>query len=279
MKKRRPKRLLITGAASGIGAATARLAAQQGCRVILADINLAGARDVAESIGLGATATRLDITSDEAWDRALDEAWTRLDRLDVLVNNAAIVQTGRAGNVSIADHQRTMDVNFMGPLKGMLRALPRFKAQGSGHFVTVCSMTAFLPFPGLASYAAAKHALRAFHHALALEERRGPLDFTIVHPTSTETPMLEEEARSDEAPLAFASRPVTAAFVAEIILRAMERKATEIFMPPEARRVRLLGTSPRSMNKMIDRGESVGLLRLQARRAETATAHVASRPA
>ena len=269
MKKTRSKTLLITGAASGIGAATARLAAERGHRVILADIDLDGARAVAEPLGDRAVATGLDITSDAQWERVLDEAWGRFGGLDVLVNNAAIVRTGRAENVAIADHQRTMDVNFMGPVKGMLKALPRFKAQGAGHFVTVCSMTAFLPFPGLASYAAAKHALRAFHHALALEERHTPLAFTIVHPTSTETPMLEEEARSDEVNLAFASRPVTADFVADVVLTAMEKKAVEVFMPPErARTVRLLGTSPRSLRKWADHAEAIGAARLQARRAE-----------
>ncbi len=268
MKKTRSKTLLIAGAASGIGAATARLAAERGHRVVLADIDLAGARTVADEIGDKAVATALDITADDQWERVLDETWARFGGLDVLVNNAAIVRTGRAENVAIADHQRTMDVNFMGPVKGMLKALPRFKAQGAGHFVTVCSMTAFLPFPGLASYAAAKHALRAFHHALALEERGSPLAFTIVHPTSTETPMLEEEARSDEVNLAFASRSVTAAFVADVVLNAMEKKAVEVFMPPErARTVRLLGTSPRSLRKWADHAEALGAARLEKRRA------------
>ncbi len=272
MKTLKPKRLLITGAASGIGAAAAKLAAEQGHRIILADINLPGAQAVASAIGSNAEAVELDITSGDQWDRALDTAWTQLGGLDVLMNNAAIVRTGRAENVSIADHQQTLDVNFMGPLKGMLKALPRFKEQGSGHFVTVCSMTAFLPFPGLASYAAAKHALRAFHHALALEERRSPLHFTIVHPTSTETPMLEEEARSDEVHLAFSSPSVTAEFVAETILTAMNKKSVEIFMPPErAKTVRLLGTSPRSLRKMVDRGEEIGYANLQARRAAQAS--------
>ncbi len=268
--KNKSKTILITGGASGIGAATAKLAAERGHRVVIADINLEGAQAVADSVGGSARATLLDITFEDQWNSVLDETWSRFGGLDVLINNAAIVHTGRAENVSLAKHKQTTDVNFMGPMRGMLTALPRFKQQGRGHFVTVCSMTAFIPFPGLASYAAAKHALRAFHHALALEERNGPLKFTIVHPTSTETPMLEAEAQSDEAHLAFASTPVTAEFVADVILKAMDKNAVEIFMPPErARTVRLLGTSPRSLRKMIDRGEQVGYEKLKARRAMT----------
>jgi 3alpha(or 20beta)-hydroxysteroid dehydrogenase len=159
----------------------------------------------------------------------------------------------------------------MGPLTGMLAILPRFKAQGLGQFVTVCSMTAFLPFPGLASYAAAKHALRAFHHAFAIEQRDSPFSFTIVHPTSTETPMLDQEAASDEAPLCFSSPSVSAEYVAGVVVDAMDRKALEIFMPPErARSVRLLGTNPRSLKKLVVRGEEIGAEHLKARRAARA---------
>ena len=114
-------------------------------------------------------------------------------------------------------------------------------------------MTAFLPFPGLASYAAAKHALRAFHHAFAIEQRDSPFAFTIIHPTSTETPMLDQEAESDEAPLCFSGPSVSAEFVAGVVIDAMDRKALEVFMPPErAKTVRLLGTELGESEKACD---------------------------
>jgi 3alpha(or 20beta)-hydroxysteroid dehydrogenase len=268
MAKRQTKTLLITGGASGIGAATARLAAARGHQVAIADINAAGAQAVAAEIGPAARAVALDITKPEQWRAAIEATVAAFGGLDVLINNAAIVHTGRAENIGLAQHQQTMDVNFMGPLTGMLETLPRFKAQGHGHFVTVCSMTAFLPFPGLASYAAAKHALRAFHHAFAIEQRDSPFAFTIIHPTSTETPMLDQEAESDEAPLCFSSPSVSAEFVAGVVLDAMKRKSLEIFMPPErARTVRMLGTNPRGLKKLVVQGEAVGAGRLAARRA------------
>ena len=138
----------------------------------------------------------------EGWERAFDATIARFGTLDVLINNAGIVRTGLARNVSIADHQATIDTNFMGPLTGMIGALRLFREVGAGHLVTVCSMTSFMPFPGLASYGASKHALRAFHHGLALEERHGAIDFTIVHPTATDTPMLAQEAADDDAAMA-----------------------------------------------------------------------------
>ena len=262
------RKILLTGGASGIGAATAKLAVERGHKVVIADIDFAGAQMVAAQIGGGASAVALDIVSSEQWEQVLDETEHRLGSLDVLINNAAIVHTGRAENVTVKDHQQTMDVNFMGPLKGMMAALPRFKRQGRGHFVTVCSMTAFLPFPGIASYAASKHALRAFHHGLALEERETPLKFTIIYPTSTETPMLEQEARSDEVALAFAGPSVTPEFVGAVILDAMEKGSVEVYMPPErARTVRLVGTNPRSLRKWAIAGEETGYQKLKARRA------------
>lgn len=265
--KLRNKVLFITGAASGIGLATARQAAGRGDRVVIADINFDGAQKVAQDIGEAALPLKLDITEPADWDTALDKAWAQFGGVDVLINNAAIVHTGKVENISLAQHQQTLDVNFMGPVTGMLMTLPRFKSQGHGQFVTVCSMTAFLPFPGIASYAAAKHALRAFHHAFAIEQRESPFAFTIIHPTATETPMLEQEAQSNEAPLCFAGSSVSPDFVADVVLNAMDRKSLEIFMPPErARVVRMLGTNPRNLKKMVIRGEAIGAENLASRR-------------
>ncbi len=273
MTKSKSKTVLLTGGASGIGAATARSAALRGYRVLISDIDLEGAQALARDIGAGATATRLDITSDEQWEQVLDEAWNLYGGLDVLINNAGIAHPGNAATVTTAEHQRTLDINFMGPLRGMLAALPRFKSQGSGHFVTVCSMSAFLPFPGLASYSASKHALRAFHHAMALEERKSPVKFTIVHPTATETPMLEQEAENDDVALAFVGASVTPEFVADVVLTAMAKQTVEVFMPPDrAQAVRRVGTSPRALLNMVLRGEDAGRRNQEARRAAKAQA-------
>nr|WP_255569502.1 SDR family oxidoreductase [Neoroseomonas alba] len=223
--------MLVTGAAGGIGAQIARLAVASGHRVIAADVNLPGVKRPAGEIGPGAVAMSLDITAADAWDRVLDAVWDRFGGLDILVNNAAIVHPGQALDVAIDCHQQTMGTNFMGALKGMMAVLPRFRAQGSGHLVTVCSMTAFLPSAGLASYAAAKHALRAFHHAVAIEERDSATAFTIIHPSATETPMLEQEAREEAAAMAFVRDPMDPAEVAGIVLKAIRARKLEVYVP------------------------------------------------
>jgi NAD(P)-dependent dehydrogenase (short-subunit alcohol dehydrogenase family) len=270
VKKPISKIFLITGAASGIGAATAVLAVAQGHQVVIADLDIARARKVAASLGDKASAVKLDICSASQWERVLDKVFAKFGRLDVLINNAAIVHPGYARDLSLEQHERTMTTNFMGPVIGMLAALPRFRAQGAGHVATVCSMTAFIPFPGLSTYAASKHALRAFHLAVALEERDSPIDFTIIHPSSTETPMLETEAKSDALVLAFATASYTAEFVAEQILKAIEVKAVEAFAPPERGKiVRQIGINPRRLRKMVERNEVIGREKLAERRRQT----------
>jgi short-subunit dehydrogenase len=271
MKASKSKVILITGAASGIGAATARAAVAAGHRVVLADIDLAGAESVAAGLGEAASAARLDIRAEADWARVLDDVFVRHGRLDVLVNNAAIVHTGYARDVSLERHVQTMTTNFMGAVTGMLAVLPRFKAQGAGHIVNVSSMTAFIPFPGLATYAAAKHALRAFHHALALEERGGPVAFTIIYPTATETPMLDKEAEDDALALAFAGTPMTAEAVGTAIVEAIRKQSVEVYLPPERGKVvRRLGTSPRALIAMVERNGAIGEEKLKARRAARA---------
>ena len=182
--------VLITGAASGIGAATAQLAAERGHRVVLADVDLAGAEALAGRLGPPALAVALDVREGAQWDAALQAAVAAFGRLDVLVNNAGIIHTGYARDLTMAQHRDMVEVNYLGVVGGVMAALPLMREQGHGHIVDVCSMTSFMPLTGYATYGGTKHAMRAFHHSVAIEERRGPVAFTIIHPPSVRTPML-----------------------------------------------------------------------------------------
>lgn len=197
----------------------------------------------------------------------LDDIWAREGRLDVLINNAAIVHTGWARDLPIAAHAKTLETNCAGAINGMMSVLPRFKAQGSGHLVTVASMVAFLPYPGLASYAAAKHALRAFHIALSIEERDSPVAFTLIYPSATETPMLEKEARDDALALAFAGTPMSADEVANAIVEAIETRPQEIYLPPErGEAVKVLGVNVSALREHVEKNMTIGWRKLQERR-------------
>jgi len=223
------KVLFITGAARGIGAATAREAAARGYRLALADIDGAAVREAAA--GLGALALELDVRDPAQWQRALDQAWQHFGGVDVLVNNAGVVHTGYVLDVPFERHRHTVEVNYLGNIAGVLATLPRFIAQGHGHLITICSLTAYMPFPSLASYAGTKHALRGFHHTLAWEYREQPLDFTIVYPPAVETPMLEQEAQDDSAAAAFGEPPISAQAMARHIVEAVAKKPREVTVP------------------------------------------------
>lgn len=143
----------------------------------------------------------------------------------MLINNAAIVHTGWARDVPISGHHDTIQTNCLGTINGMLTALPRFRQQGAGHLITVASMVAFVPYPGLASYAAAKHALRAFHVALAIEETRAPAAFTLVYPGATDSPLLDKESKDDALAFAFAGDTCSTQDLARSIIDAITNPA------------------------------------------------------
>jgi short-subunit dehydrogenase len=233
----------ISGAASGIGAATARLAVAKGYRVAVCDIDLSAAERLVEELGSQARAVALDIRSAASWEFALDEVELQLGLVDVLINNAGIIRTGYAIDLPIEKHREMIEVNLIGASTGILAGLERMKVRGSGHLVTICSMSSFLPLPGYATYAGTKHALRAFHHAVALEERDSPVDFTIIHPTSTKTPMLVQEMADPSSVISFAEQPDTPETVAEAIVKALRTKPSEVVFPAIGGRFqRLMGT-------------------------------------
>lgn len=252
------KVLFITGAASGIGAACARAAGERGYRVAVVDIDEAAAQEVAAELGAAAVALALDVRVPAQWDAALDAAWQHFGVVDVLLNNAGIIHTGYARTLELPEHRDMMDVNFFGPVTGMKAVLPRFREQGHGHVVNICSMTAFLPLTGYATYCATKHALRAFHHSLALEERDGPVAFTIIHPPAVRTPMLDQELADDSAFMGFAERSIAPEKLARAVVVAIEKRPVELVFPPVMGQVqRATGALPGVMRRAIPIAERV----------------------
>lgn len=263
------KIILITGAAGGIGAALARQLAARGDSLALADLDHACVTRLATELGPKTLPIALDVRSPEQWQQALDLAWQHFGHVDVLVNNAGFLSTGYARNVTLDQHRLQLEVNVMGPITGMLAALPRFRQQGHGHLVTTGSMSSFVPHPGLASYAASKHALRAFHHSLALEERDGPVRFTIVHPAAIETPMLKRVAQmtDDSAAVSFAERTYSADQVARLFVRAIDTQPLEVVMPAGFGHFMRLGAAmPGLVRRLIIQAEKKGSKILAQRR-------------
>ncbi|MEV6485745.1 SDR family NAD(P)-dependent oxidoreductase [Streptomyces sp. NPDC051576] len=251
--------VLVTGAANGIGAAAAELAIARGHRVLLTDVDEKAVLARAGELGPRATGLVLDIRSTEDWSRAFDVAEAAFGAVDVLVNNAGITHTGHARDLSPQQHRDIVEINLLGTINGVCTAVERMTARGRGHIINVCSMTAFLPLPGYATYCGTKYGVRAFHHSVAIEERDGPLDFTIIHPPSTRTDMLAREMADPACAITFAEKSYAPERIARAVVDAIAGKPVEVVFPPLAGRVqRIAGVFPRLMRRVIPLAEARG---------------------
>ncbi len=160
-----------------------------------------------------------------------------------------------------------VDVNYFGVLNGVMSVLPLMREQGHGQIVNVCSMTSFLPLTGYATYGATKHAIRAFHHALVMEERDTPIRFSIIHPPSVQTPMLEQEMADPSAVLAFAEKATAPEVLGRCINDAIDNSPLEVVFPPLGGRVqRLAGSNAGLMHFVIPKVEAFSAVRKRRRR-------------
>jgi NAD(P)-dependent dehydrogenase (short-subunit alcohol dehydrogenase family) len=192
------KKALVTGAARGLGAAIARTLAQEGAKVLLTDIDLAGAQARANEInalcGEGtAFAWPHDVTSEDQWNSALAAAKEYLGGLSVLVNNAGIGIGGTVEMTSLEMWRQTMAVNSDGPFLGCKLALPLLRESQPASIVNMSSIAAFTADPMLAAYNASKAAVWMLTKSVALYCARAGWDIRCnsVHPAFVATDILE----------------------------------------------------------------------------------------
>lgn len=161
---------VVTGAASGIGAALAEGFAARGMRVVAADIDEAGARATAERIGDAAHAVGVDVAKPDSVAALAEEAFGRFERVDLLVNNAGVFQGGLAWERSLEDWHWTFGVNVFGIVHGIRSFVPRMLAQDSeGHVVNTASVAAFVAGPTSGPYVVSKCAAFSLTESLALD--------------------------------------------------------------------------------------------------------------
>lgn len=180
----------ITGASSGIGEASARLLAERGARVVLGARRLerldAVAREIRETGGAVATCAA-DVTRGEDLQRLIDTAVAEFGRLDALVSNAGISKIGRIADLDVDGWAAMIDVNVRGVLNGIAAALPVFRRQGRGHFVTTVSTAGLKVVPTMAVYAATKNAVRTLMEGLRQESTDGVIRTTSISPGFVDT--------------------------------------------------------------------------------------------
>ena len=169
MGRLQDKVVLITGAAQGTGEATARLAVNEGARVVVADIQSEKAATVAKSLGDGALGCELDVTSEESWRAAVQAAIDDFGRLDGLVNNAGILYMGPVETTPLEVMERVINVNQIGPMLGTKSVIGAMREAGGGSIVNVASIEALAGMNSVSTYTSTKWALRGFTKSAAIE--------------------------------------------------------------------------------------------------------------
>jgi NAD(P)-dependent dehydrogenase (short-subunit alcohol dehydrogenase family) len=186
--------VFISGAAAGIGRATAVLFAQRGYRVGAYDVDLAGLASLREEVGIrgGDIAIgQLDVSSAEDWAQQLEAFTGPSRRLDVLVNNAGILSHGRFEEIGLQTQRRIVDVNVYGTMAGLHTAFPYLRDTRGAQVVNLCSASAIYGQPELATYSASKFAVRGLTEALELEWRRYGIRVIAMWPLFVQTPMVD----------------------------------------------------------------------------------------
>jgi len=185
---------LVTGGASGIGRASAMMLAREGARVAVSDINLDGAREVADEIGENAVAIAHDVTDETAWTMALDTVVAAFGGLHVLVNCAGSAINGTVEETSLADWRALHALDLDSVFLGCKHAIRHIAASGGGSIVNISSISGIIAGHNLAAYNSAKAGVRHLSKSVALHCAReaNGVRCNSVHPAFVDTPILDE---------------------------------------------------------------------------------------
>jgi NADP-dependent 3-hydroxy acid dehydrogenase YdfG len=240
----------VTGAARGIGRATAEAFLRQGMKVAIGDVDFQAARETAAQLGASTIALPLDVTDRDSFSAFLDGAEQQLGPLDVLVNNAGIMQVGRFIDEDDLTARRMVDINLHGVILGMKLALARMIPRDRGHIVNISSQAGKFGAPGGATYSATKHAVVGLTEAIRGELRLmgAHIDVSYVMPfvVNTELGSGLGEARG--------MSNLEPTDVADAIVDALRMGIVDVWVPKSAKRTNVLGAVlPRALSEGMAR--------------------------
>jgi len=243
---------VITGAGSGIGRATALAMARRGCHLALADIDEAAVQDTAraaQALGVRATAHRLDVADRDAVRAFPDEVKAAHQQVDLLMNNAGVALGGTFEQVSEADFNWLMEINFHGVVRMTRAFLPLLHRSDEARVVNVSSIYGIITPPGQAAYSASKFAVRGFSNVLRHELEGSTVGVSVVHPGGVATSIAKnaripagaygidvERGRNSMEKL-LRMPPEQAG---EIIVRGIEKRQARILVGSDAKAAALL---------------------------------------
>ena len=186
---------IITGSGSGIGRAAAGLFAEEGAKVVVADINLESAHQTVQGIqsaGGEAISVEADVSKEEDSRRIADLAYSEYGKIDILVNNAAAFVFGRVEDATSEDWDRIFSVNVKGPAFCVKSVIPAMKKNGSGAIVNIGSISSMIAQPDYVPYNTSKSAILNFTRCLAMDLAPLKIRVNTVCPGVTHTPALEK---------------------------------------------------------------------------------------
>ncbi len=228
----------ITGAARGIGRATAEALLRQGMKVAIGDVDADAARATATELGASTVGLPLDVTERSSFTAFLDEAERELGPVDVLVNNAGIMQIGRFIDEDDLTARRMIDINLHGVILGTKLALERMVPRDRGHIVNVSSQAGKFGTPGGATYSATKHAVVGLTEAV-----RGELRLMGAHvDVSYVMPFVVNTELGSGLGQARGMSNLEPGDVAEAIVEALQHGIVDVWVPKSAKRTNALGT-------------------------------------
>ena len=234
------KKVLVTGASSGIGLALSAALARKGAALALASRRLDRLREVAENIAAALPhipaplALSCDISDRENVHQLVKSCVSHLGNIDILINNAGICVYGDTERTPLEDVRSLMEVNFFGPLYAMLEVLPAMKQRGNGFFVNIASVAALHGVPYMGAYGASKAALAALSQSIRAELSKSGVSILMVYPGYTQTDIFKNEKK-----VGGAHRPpspyTSAEKVAETIVKAIEGEKRELVLSLEGK--------------------------------------------
>ena len=214
---------LISGGARGMGAVEAKLFAKEGAKVIIGDMLEEEGRKVETEInetGGECVFVPLDVTDEDAWQRAVNLAVSRFGKLDILVNNAGIYRAHDVVETTSAEWDEVMDVNAKGVFLGTKYAIPEMRKAGGGSIVNISSVAGLVGSLETTAYTASKGAVRLLTKSTAIQYASEGIRANSIHPGTIETPMTEalladeahREDRMNRTPIGRLGRPEDVAY-------------------------------------------------------------------
>jgi 3alpha(or 20beta)-hydroxysteroid dehydrogenase len=193
------KTAIITGAARGMGAATARLFVEEGARVVMTDVLDAEGEALARELGSAALFQHHDVASEADWDKVVAACVSRFGGVEVLVNNAGILMMRGLLDTSKQDFERVLGINLTGTFLGIKSVAPKIIERGGGSIINISSIDGLKGSNAVSAYSASKWGMRGLTKVAAMELGPRGVRVNSVHPGGIQTPMTTRVGQTPEA--------------------------------------------------------------------------------